>query len=193
MKKLLLLFILFPVLSGHAQKWEKNYDFVDNCICGLSMVKKNGKIGYVNKEGQEIIKLQYEEGLTFNEGYTAVKSGRKWQYIDSTGKAITESVFDDAYIFSNGLAAVAKSDLYGYINTSGEVVIPFSFTNARNFVDGLAPVSNVKGYWGYIDTKGIWAIKPEYDFADVFDKGEARVIKGQKVFYVDKQNNKVHD
>ncbi|MBL0183012.1 MAG: WG repeat-containing protein [Chitinophagaceae bacterium] len=188
MKKLLLLFLLFPVLDSYAQKWEKNYEFVDNCICGLSKVKKDGKIGYVNKEGVEIIKPKYNEGLTFNEGYTAVRMESNWQYFDSTGKAITDAVYEDAMSFKNGLAAVAKSSLYGYINTSGEVVITFQFSNARSFSEGLAPAANAKGYWGFIDTKGEWVVKPAYDFTGEFENGEARVIKGDKVFYIDRQN-----
>jgi len=32
---------------------------------------------YVDKDGKEIIKLQYDDGLTFEEGYTAVKAGSK--------------------------------------------------------------------------------------------------------------------
>ena len=126
MKKLLLLLLFFPVLTSAAQDWEKNYDYVDNCICGLSKVKKDNKVGYVNKEGVEIVKLQYDEGLTFNEGFAAVRKGSKWLFIDSMGKAITALAFDDALSFSEGLAAVAKDNLYGFINTAGELVIPYA-------------------------------------------------------------------
>jgi hypothetical protein len=193
MKKLLILIFIFSVLCGYAQKWEKNYDFVDDCICGMSKVKKEGKIGYVNKDGKELIKLQYDDGLAFNEGYVAVKKGAKWLYFDSTGKAVTEAIFDDAISFNNGLAAVSKGNLYGFINTAGDIVIPFEFSNARGFSDGLAPAANVKGFWGYIDKKGNWVIKPSYDFTDGFENGEARVIKGEKVFYINRQNTIVHN
>ena len=193
MKKLLILLLFSPILDSYAQKWEKSYDFVDNNVCGLSKVKKNGKVGYVNKDGKEIIQPIYDEGLTFNEGYTAVRTGAYWLYIDSTGKHITEAIYTDATGFKEGLAAVAKTNLFGYINTSGELVIPFSFPNAHNFSEGLAHASNAKGYWGYIDTKGNWAIKPEYDFADDFINGEAKVMKGDKTFYIDIHNKKLHD
>ncbi|GAB2811526.1 WG repeat-containing protein [Ferruginibacter profundus] len=193
MKKIFLLLFFFPILNNYAQKWEKNYDFVDNCICGLSKVKKNDKVGYVNKEGVEIVKPQYDEGLTFKEGFAAVRLDTKWLYLDSTGKAITEPIFDDAVSFSNGLAAVSKSNLFGFINTKGETAIPFEFASARSFAEGLAPASNVKGYWGYIDPKGNWLIKPSYDFSDCFENGEARVIKGGKVFYINKENKMVHE
>ena len=191
MKKLLIIGLLLPVL-GLTQKWEKKYDFVDNCICGLSRVKKDGKVGYVTKDGVELIKVQYDEGLTFNEGYTAVRQGAKWQYLDSTGKTITEAIFDDAASFSQGLAAVQKNNLYGYINTAGQLIIPYSFSNAHNFSQELAAVSNAKGFWGYIDLKGNWSIKAVYDMANDFENDEARVMKGDKVLFIDKQNNVLH-
>ncbi len=192
MKKILLLLLLFPVLNSYSQKWEKNYDFVDNCVCGLSKVKKNGLIGYVDDKGKEVIKLQYQEGLTFTEGYVAVRLESKWLFLDSTGKAITETIYDDAMSFKNGLAAVAKNNLYGFIDTSGRVVIPLTFSNARSFSEELAPAANTKGIWGYINTKGEWIINPAYDFADNFDNGEARVMKDQKMFYIDSKNKLIH-
>ena len=193
MKKLLILALVLFALPGYSQKWEKNYESVDNCVCGLSKVKKNGKTGYVNKEGVEIIKLQYNDGLTFNEGYTAVKLDNRWLYVDSTGKSVTEAVFDDAASFSNGMAAVSKNNLFGYINTMGIVVIDFEFSNARNFSEGLAPAANAKGYWGFIDVKGGWVIKPAYNFTDSFENGEARVMKGERILYIDKTNKVVHE
>lgn len=193
MKKLLILLLFFPVLGSYSQKWEKNYDFVDNCVCGLSKVKKEGKIGYVDKEGVVVIKLQYDEGLTFKDGYVAVRTGLKWQYLDSTGKAITEAIYEDAGSFGSGLAPVSKNNVYGFINTKGETAIPFEFNNARGFTEGLAPAANAKGYWGYIDTKGNWVIKPAYDFCDNFDTGKARVMKDGKVHYINKENKTVPD
>ncbi len=193
MKKMCLLIMIFSVMGLKAQKWEKNYDFVDDCICGLSKVSKNGKIGYADRQGKEVISLLYSEGLTFNEGMVAVKKDGRWMYMDSTGKPITEAIFDDASSFDNGLAAAAKGGLYGYINTTGEVVIPFQFSNARSFTEGLAPAANLKGNWGFIDKKGDWVIKAQYSFVDNFAGNEARVMKADKVFYIDKNNKVLHE
>lgn len=185
--------MIFSATALNAQKWEKNYDFVDDCICGLSKVSKNGKIGYADKQGKEVIPLLYNEGLTFNEGIVAVKKERKWMYLDSTGKTITEAIYDDALSFDSGLAVVAKGGLYGYINKTGEVVIPFLFSNARSFTEGLAPAACLKVTLGFIDKKRDWLIKAQYGFVDNFASNEARVIKGDKVFYIDKDNKVLHE
>ena len=193
MKNLIFLFFMFPFAGLLAQDWEKNYDYVDQCVCGLSKVSKNNKVGYADKSGNEIIKLIYDDGLTFNEGLVAVKKGNKWLYIDSTGKAVTDAIFEDAMSFENGLAVVAKDGLYGYINHKGTIVISCQFENARNFSEGLAPATNAKGFWGYIDKHGDWAIKPQYDYADCFLNNEARIIKGSKVFYINRENKVIRE
>lgn len=193
MKRLLLLLVLTSSVSVYAQKWTKQYDFVDQCICGLSLVGKDNKIGYVDASGTIIIPLMYDEGLTFSEGYTAVRSGNAWIYFDSTGKKLSDEQFYDAQSFHNGMAAVMKGKHYGYIDKKGKTIIDYQFSNARAFAEGVAPVSNEKGLWGYINTKGEFVIMPEYTFADSFDNHEARVIKGSESYYIDKLNKKLHE
>lgn len=193
MKRFLLLLALVSSVPLCAQKWAKQFDFVDQCICGLSLVGKDSKIGYVDVGGNIIIPLQYDEGLTFSEGFTAVRLGAAWTYFDSTGKKMSDEQFSDAQSFHNGMAAVMKNKRYGYIDTKGKMVINYQFSNARAFAEGVAPVANEKGKWGYINTKGEYVIMPEYSFADSFDNHEARIIKGSESYYIDKHNKKLHE
>lgn len=193
MKRLLLL-LMFPLpFATYAQKWAKNFDFVDQCICGLAKAGKDNKIGYVDINGNIIVPIIYDEGLSFNEGYTAVRKGTSWLFLDSTGKQIFNVEYEDAQNFHNGVAAVMKNDRYGYIDFTGKVVIDFQFSNARGFSEGLAPVSNNRNQWGFIDDKGKMIINPQYDFADCFNSGEARVMKDDKVFFIDKHNKVLHE
>jgi hypothetical protein len=192
MKRLLLL-LIFPLpFYSHSQKWAKNFDFVDQCICGLSKVGKDHKIGYADADGKVLIPVMYDEGLTFSEGYTAVQIEGKWIFFDSTGKQLSDVRYEDAQNFHNGYAAVMKNGHYGYIDASGKVVIDFQFNNARDFSEGLAPIANARNQWGYIDNKGQTIISPQYDFADSFNKGEAYVMKDSKTFYIDRQNKILH-
>ena len=55
---------------------------------GLARVKKNGKYGYINKEGEEVIKCQYDDASNFHEGLAAVKKNEKKYYIDNLGNEL---------------------------------------------------------------------------------------------------------
>jgi hypothetical protein len=196
MKKLFLSLVagalVFPLA---AQKWHKNFDYVDECICSVSKVKKGGKVGYVDINGNIIIPLEYDEGLTFNEGYSAVRKGEKWAYLDSAGKVITGFIYVDAMGFAEGLAPAKKNSGWGFVDTLGHEVIPFVYSNARKFTEGLAAVSNKpKEFWGYINKRGEEIIPFNLDFADSFtEEGEARVIKRGQVIWINKYNEKVRD
>src|SRR4051812_4686689 len=104
MKRLLLLLILPLPFYAHTQKWAKKFDFVDQCICGLSKLGKDNKIGYADINGNVVIQLIYDEGLAFSEGYTADRKDADWIFLDSTGKQIFNTEYDDAEGFHNGLA-----------------------------------------------------------------------------------------
>jgi hypothetical protein len=107
MKKwILFLFSSWIVNAGFAQAWTKKYDHVDECICGLSLVGKDKKHGFVDKNGKLIVPLIYDEALTFSEGMAAVMQNFKWGYIDSTGKTIVELQYNEAMSFHDGLAVV---------------------------------------------------------------------------------------
>jgi hypothetical protein len=192
MKRLLLL-LIFPLpFYSNAQKWAKNFAYVDQCICGLSKVGKDNKVGYADADGKIVIPLIYDEGLTFSEGYTAVRTGNTWIILDSTGKQVSDAKYDDAQNFHQGYAAVGKSGRYGYIDVTGDIVIEFQYSNARDFSEGLAPIANAHNLWGYIDNKGKTVINPQYNFADSFNNGEAYVMKDNKSFYIDKENKVLH-
>ena len=96
MKKYLFFLSALLLCAGvYAQKWEKEYDFVDACSCGLAHVAKNGKHGYVNEQGKVMIPLQYDEAYAFSESRAGVKLGDKWGFIDSTGTHITKMEFNE--------------------------------------------------------------------------------------------------
>jgi hypothetical protein len=196
MKKLFLsLVIVAFVLPLAAQKWAKNFDFVNECICGMSLVGKNKLYGYVDKAGNIVLPLEYNEGLTFNEGYSAVRKGDKWAFLDSTGKVVTGFDYIDVLGFNEGMAPAKKSSGWGFVDTLGKETINFQYTNARKFTEGLAAVSNKgKEFWGFINKHGEVIIPFTLDFADSFDEnGEARVMKRGQMMWINKVGDKVRE
>lgn len=80
-----------------------------------------------------------------------------------------------------------KGGKSGYINSKGEIVIDFEFDffGSREFSEGLASVVlNKKA--GYIDVKGNFVIKPQFEIAMQFSEGLAYVSQNGKQGYIDK-------
>lgn len=116
------------------------FDYVKdfNEETGLAMVNLDGKLGWINKNGEFAVKASYTEAGDFSSvGLAAVKSGDKWGYINTKGKFVIEAQFIDALEFApNGLAAVETDDgLWGYIDEDGYFVIEPKYDTAYSFED----------------------------------------------------------
>ena len=122
----------------------------------LAVVRdENGKYGFMNEEGKEIIPCKYDNAHAFQKnGLAAVakiverdSQGRdlfKWGYINRKGKEVISLKYDEiseARFEENGLCAVAKEGelskagdiiyFWGFINEEGEEVIPCQYSEVR--------------------------------------------------------------
>ena len=61
----------------------------------LFVSKKDGKYGYVNKEGVVIVDYIYDEAIEQNKyGYAAVKKDGLWGAIDKSGNVVIEPKYE---------------------------------------------------------------------------------------------------
>ena len=113
---------------------------------GLSEVKRNGKYGFIDKKGTEVIEAKYQNvGVVF--------------YID---------LYYNSKLFENPLFVklipVKLNGKWGYVNTQGRILIDFQYFEAEEFDNGMLldnkkPLAKVvlnddDLTEGYIDGKG---------------------------------------
>ena len=155
---------------------------------GLAGVKLNGKWGFIDKTGKEVIPFKYDFACAFSGGLAKVRLNGKWGFIDETGREICPCKYAAADIFSEGLAQVELNGKVGYIDTTGEEVIPCKYDYAYEFKDGFARVE-LNGKWGYIDRTGREVVPCKYNYVFSFDGEFAKVELNGKQGYVDKHGN----
>lgn len=158
---------------------------------GYARAEKNGKYGFVDKNGNEIIPPKYEWVGQFKEGVARVFTNDKAGYVEKQGKLVIPEKYDDAWEFSQGLAKVMlvkevkgeKQQYFGFVDKNGKEVIPTNYTDAQSFYEGLAAVKQ-DGKWGYINTNGKVIIPFKYREARSFLEGFAlvNIEKGNPIF-----------
>lgn len=174
---------------------ESSYLSEGLALCEEKITQSDGtyakRFGYINVQGQQIIKPIYHHASHFKEGMARVNMGKAGGYIDKTGKQVIPFLFSSTSDFSEGLAFVQLKvgGKYAYIDKSGNVVIPARFANATPFSDGAAVVY-VNGKYGYIDRKGNYILAPQFTSAQPFSEGFAFVERNGKSFYIDKRGKK---
>ena len=122
---------------------------------GLSAVKWNGKWGFIDKSGREVVPCKYDFVTPFSEGLAVVYLNDKFGIIDKSGREVAPCRYDWVSAFNEGLAKVKLNGKYGYIDKKGREVVPCKYDLVFSFRKGLAAVK-LNGKYGFIDKNGNW-------------------------------------
>jgi hypothetical protein len=137
----------------------------------LALVKKNGKIGYISKDGDFKIEPQYKSAKSFSEGLAAAEENGKWGFIDAKGAWVIPADFKDARkILTAGLLLFKKIRI-GCISIQKEKFKKhrhtdkvFDFNNDVAFIRQGDKV-------GLINSKMTVVLEPKYDQIKSFENG----------------------
>lgn len=176
--------------------YDEAYAFAE----GLAAVKRDGKWGYINEDGKEVITCKYDHIFDFKDGVAFVQQGSEWKYIDKDGTELGTGDHD-TYInslqLSEGLARARKDDKWGYVDKDGNEVIPFIYDRVYDFSEGMARVEKDNNF-GFVDKAGNEIVPCVYDISGysdllpcVYKEGLAWIKKDGKYGYVDKTGTEV--
>lgn len=77
---------------------------------GYAAVCVDGKWGFVDKDGKQMIKPQFNEAHSFSNGLAAVRFTNGWGYVDEKGNKVIATGFDDACDFNEQGKTFVKTD-----------------------------------------------------------------------------------
>lgn len=162
---------------------------------GLAPVRLGLSWGYMNKEGDMVIKPVFRSVGMFHDGVASVQPGAAgWGYVNKAGKLVVPADYQKAKAFSEGLAPVMpieKRNGWGYINGEGRLLIAPQYSEAEPFSEGLAAVKVADKQWGYIDLTGKMVLPANYQEAMTFSEGRAAVKMNGRWGYIDKNGMQV--
>ena len=96
----------------------------------IAIADANGKWGYIDMLGNEVVDQKYDEAKSFQDGRAAVSLNGKWGYIDTEGNEVIALRFDTANFFQFGLASVEIGGKWGILDHSGDWVSQPYWTSA---------------------------------------------------------------
>jgi len=186
------------------------WEFEEDNYC---VVRRDGKYGCVDSEGNEFILCEYEKPVFFSAGQdiTAVKLTDRTAFIEVFGTdfdytnpvQIIEEEMDNLQFFAkdkNGnmleyeiyQKLETQSNFYKFINKRNEFVSAEKYENATRFIDGLAAIQK-EGKWGIIDTNFNIIINPEYEDIEPFSEGLAPIKKNGLWGFINPQGQLIID
>lgn len=136
----------------------------------LSVVQRNGRYGFVDYDGKEVIECQYEYAYNFDDELqlAPVKHLGKWGVIDRSGQWKVPPVHDDLHIDEEHIL-VENDGLVGMIDSNGNTVIPCQFDSMNCYNAYLDRWVVEKDFlYGFCNSKGEIVIPIEFDDVQPF-------------------------
>ncbi len=149
----------------------KQYDAIERYSDGSAYVKRNGKYGYLNAEGEETIPCLYDhlETITLHTDLLRVEVDGKVGVFDKSGREVIACRYEemDPYPYGEDLPIrVRLHGRYGFISKQGEVLIQPLYEKASVLANDKAVVQS-GGKWGLIDRTGKLLIPFEHDAVSI--------------------------
>lgn len=153
----------------------------------LPIVNENGKWGYIDTTGAQILPYQYDLAYHFTDGRAlvavTVNGEYKYSFIDVKGNLYGNWNYTDARPFNNGYALVRFfSDplnlSWGFIDTSATLARPLNCLDARSFSSGFAAINKFSG-WGFVNKNFKEVIVAQYSAVGSFSEGLCAVAQGK--------------
>ena len=151
--------------------------FIEGRAAIAEIKKKQVLWGFIDKNGNEIVKPQYKSVSDFRLGLAAVEDlDGKWGYINLNGKCIIDCQYKEAFPFNdNGLAIVKTDSDYKIINREGAITQSHTYNEMKP--DGLWAKVRIGNMWGWCNELGEKVIEPQFEETRLFGKADLAPVK----------------
>lgn len=157
------------------------------------------KWGYINEEGNFVIKAEFDNASDFKQnGLAVVRINEKDGIIDRNGKFVVEPDFTYISDFYGKVAVASKGWPQSCLLDEKGKVLFETEGSINEFRSGLAAFSRKadkdRDLWGYINDEGKVVVEPKYEYAHLFMKDKALVKKiDGKFAVIDKTGNELKE
>lgn len=147
------------------------------------------KWGYIDRNGNVVIKPKFKYAEDFQDNGLAVVQGENEKYglINTLGHYVLEPSYEFLQEYKEGRLVASWQGNSRIIDEKGQIVAELEKTNMRAFSEGLAVYwkqVDSKSVYGYVDYTGKTVLEAKYEWADDFKKGEALVRKDNGVYSI---------
>jgi len=153
------------------------------------LIKNDGLYGYIEINGNEIIKPQFSYATNFKDNLAYARKDSIYGFINRKGEFIIKGICPEFEFYGQHRLSIptVEIDPFKY-PVSPYYYMNFKYLNNKLYPDdvllneGLAifldPESNK---YGYINKRGRYVIQPKYDLCGKFSNGLAMIMKAEKI------------
>lgn len=153
-------------LLGQGYVWISALSFRE----GYAAVSTSDGYGFIDRQGETVIPLQYTGASSFSEGLAGVRVKKKWGFINTSGEWVIQPAYAEVKTFQGGVCAVKRGSAWGVIDTGETMLLPAKYSEIGDFdpIYHRAWIRNNK-LWGLISSDGTVVAKPSWSTHDEFN------------------------
>jgi len=186
------------LVDAEALGTEKGYQYAEPFRYGLAMVQVDDRWFYIDSMGTNPFGIDFDFAETFHFDRAMVKEGEHYRIIGTDGKTVAAMRYDQVnpYTATRWQVTKIKGDDYwsGFVDLDGKEVVPLIYTRIGMYEEDVDRTRvGIHEKYGFLDQLGEVAIPVQYEYAEVFAKGKARVMLNGRQFFIDPDGKEVEE
>lgn len=174
----------------------KGYQYAEPFRCGRAMVQVDDRRFYIDSHGNRLFGASYDLAESFHHDRAMVKEGERYRLIDTTGKTVAPMNYDQVSPQSPWCWHVTRirGDIYwsGFVDLNGKELTHLIYDEVGYYDPEVMRIRVGKGdRYGFLDENAREVIPVQYEYAESFDKGKARVMLNGRGFFIDPDGKEV--
>ncbi|MBI4648890.1 MAG: WG repeat-containing protein, partial [Bacteroidia bacterium] len=167
-------------------QYDKAYDFMQ---CSRAIVFNNGKCGLIDKRGQHVISLQFDNIQVLNDHFISVKNSH-WGIANMQGKFILPCEYDALEAVNKNIIYFSGNNKCGFADSSGEIY-SYIYKIKYSALKNNYVLITTKDKQGLLDRNGKIILFPEYDSIVFLSDYLIATFKDMLFGFHDLQNNTI--
>ena len=111
------------------------------------------KMGYINKNNEEVLPFIYDNVGYFENGLARVSNNGKWGLINEAGEIVIPLIYYSIDEIGEQIITARKGEKSGLINRKGDIILPFEYDKIRSDENENILLINKGGLWGIAEIK----------------------------------------
>ncbi len=168
----------------------KGYTFAEPYACGLALVQLDDRYFYLDAQGQPAFSARYDFAESFHQDRAYVTLGELKRIIDTKGQTVAELKYDQVNPQSPWCWQVTqiKDDKYlsGFVDLNGHALTPLNYDEVGYYDAEVRRIRVGRAEkYGFLDERAREVIPVQYEQAEIFAGGKARVMLKGRGFFID--------
>jgi len=165
-----------------------NYRVKGEFSKGTAIVSLKGKYGRINRNGDVITDIEYEN-LGAGTRFIPFEDEGDWGVLSLSNKILIEPNYDRIEMIDERYAITNDNDSLGLVNVKGDIVIPNKFQSIDFLTGDCFTVFDGQFYGLYIGNELVTELK--YMKIELFNKEFVSLTDGKEIIYYDIKHNKI--